>query len=154
MKKTLKLILWGAFAVYLLALLYILFLSRPPRIQYSVSEYFLMKMNLLPFKTIVHYISIYSYGYASLAIRNIVGNFLLFLPMGAFLPCLFKKTNKFWKIIIVVTATVLLVEILQGLLRVGTPDIDDLILNLSGAIFGFAIFKIPFINKTIRKISE
>ena len=153
-KKTFNTILWGAFAVYLLVLLYILFLSRPPRLQYSVLEYFTMKMNLIPLSTILHYISICAYGYLTLAVKNLVGNFLLFLPMGALLPFLFGKINKFYKVVLIVASSVLLVEILQGLLRVGTPDVDDLILNLAGAMLGYAITKLPLISKTLKKISD
>jgi len=152
MKKTFRIILWSLFAVYMLILLYILFLSRPPRLGYSVSEYFLMKLNIVPLKTIIHYVSIFSYGYYTLAIKNVVGNFVLFLPMGAALPYLFRKVDKFYKVVIIVAVSVLIVEILQGLLRVGTPDVDDLILNLSGAMLGYAIIKIPPIKRFLDKL--
>ena len=154
MKKTFYTILWCAFAVYLLALVWLLFLNRPVGFSMSISEYFKKTANIVPLRTIIRYVTAYGYGYAKLSVTNLLGNFLLFLPMGALLPCLFKRVNKFYKVVIIVAATVLLVEILQGLLRVGTPDIDDFILNLSGAMLGYAIWNIPFINKTIKKISE
>ena len=38
------------------------------------------------------------------------------------------------------------------MLRVGVVDIDDLILNLSGAMIGYAILKIPPISRGLRAI--
>ena len=153
MKKIFYSLLWSTFAVYCLALVWLLFLCRTTS-PMSISEYFRTVANFVPLRTITRYITIYSYGYISLSIINLVGNFLLFLPMGAMLPCILKKLDRFYKIVIIITAMVLIVEILQGIFRVGTPDIDDLILNLTGAMFGYAITKLPFVNKAIKKISE
>ena len=88
----------------------------------------------------------------TLAIRNIGGNFILFFPMGMFLPCLFPKTQKFRRTLLISFCTILCVELIQLLLRRGIFDVDDLILNISGWLIGFAVLKIPFVNKILMKM--
>ena len=48
---------------------------------------------------------------------------------------------------------VVLVEITQFVLRVGIIDVDDVIFNLCGAMIGYGIIKIPFMNKILQQIS-
>ena len=147
--------MWTAFAVYILALLSILFLSRIGRYQYdSFFEYVKYSVNLIPFKTVWGYVEDYMEQgpwILTLAIRNIGGNFVLFFPMGIFLPCLFPKTQKFRRTVLISLCTILCVELIQLLLRCGIFDVDDLILNISGWFLGFAVLKIPFIKKILKK---
>ena len=51
-----------------------------------------------------------------------------------------------------VLAIVVLVEIAQVVLRVGSIDIDDVIFNVGGAMLGYGLIKIPPINKLLVKI--
>jgi glycopeptide antibiotics resistance protein len=81
-----------------------------------------------------------------------MGNLVMLLPLGAVLPCLFRCIDRFWKVVITVTVTIILIELAQLILRVGVIDIDDLILNLSGAMIGYAILKIPPIARGLRAI--
>lgn len=152
MKKMLRPLLWTMFSVYCFVLIYILFLSRGSATHLSYTEYFRRYTNFIPFKTIVEYIERYVTGYRSLSVMNLLGNFVLFLPMGIVLPCTFHKLDRFWKVILCILGMVVLVEIAQGVLRVGSIDIDDVIFNVSGAMIGYGIIKIPFINKLLSKI--
>ena len=155
-QKIVRICLWTAFAVYGFALVYILFLSRSGRYPYnSFWEYVKYSINLIPFKTVWGYVQDYmeqGSWILTLAIRNVGGNFILFLPMGIFLPCLFPKTQKFRVTIWISVCMILCVELLQLLLRCGIFDVDDMILNISGWFIGFAMLKIPFINKILEKI--
>lgn len=83
-------------------------------------------------------------------IKNLLGNFVLFLPMGIFLPILFKRLSIFKKYIITIILVLLLIEIIQVITRLGSFDIDDLLLNLLGAILGFSIYKLLVQLKIIR----
>ncbi len=83
-------------------------------------------------------------------IKNLLGNFVLFLPMGIFLPILFKRLSIFKKYIITIILVLLLIEIIQAIIRLGSFDIDDLLLNLLGAILGFSIYKLLVQLKIIR----
>ena len=155
-QKIVRICLWTAFAVYSFALVYILFLSRSGRFPYnSFWEYVKYSVNLIPFKTVWGYVEDYmAQGpwILTLAIRNIGGNFILFFPMGMFLPCLFPKTQKFRRTLLISFCTILCVELIQLLLRRGIFDVDDLILNISGWLIGFAVLKIPFVNKILMKM--
>ena len=156
MKKFVRICLWSAFVIYGFVLVYILFLSRSGRFPYnSFWEYVKYSVQLVPFKTILEYVMDYmakGSWVLTLSIRNIGGNFILFFPMGIFLPCLFPKTLKFRVTVLISFCTILCVELIQLLLRRGIFDVDDLILNISGWLIGFAILKNPFIKKLLTKM--
>lgn len=94
-----KKVLLGLFFLYCLLLAEILFLSRVAVREITVAEYFRTYANVCPFKTIVRYtvhvMTRKDLASLRLAISNIGGNFVLFMPMGIFLPVLFKGLNRF-----------------------------------------------------------
>ena len=66
---------------------------------------------------------------------------MLFLPMGFFLPVLFAKMRRRMRCFFVILGLVLTVELLQGVFRVGIPDVDDLNVNMLGAYIGYLLSK-------------
>ena len=152
MKKFARPALWTVFIIYCFILVYVLFLSRGTRVGFTYAEYMQRFTNFIPFKTIIEYVQRYSNGYWRLATLNLLGNLALFVPMGMALPCLFKKLNRFWKVILTVLGMVVIVELVQGVLRVGSIDIDDVIFNVVGAMIGYGIIAIPIINKFLKRI--
>ena len=100
-----------------------------------------LSYNLVPLKTIVGYIKSLADGSMNryIPIENIVGNLLAFMPMGFYLPFFSKKMAEFKMFAITVSGLIISVELMQLILRVGSLDIDDFILNLVGALIGFAI---------------
>ena len=50
--------------------------------------------------------------------------------------------------------SIVLVEVLQYLLRVGQADIDDVILNLSGAVLVYYLMQTKIVKKNINKIFQ
>ena len=112
----------------------------------SLWEYIRFSVNPVPFKTIGNYIYLLRHHAINraLVIRNICGNLALFFPMGIFLPTLFMKMRKLWRTALSVFGIVLGAECLQILLRRGIFDIDDLILNLTGAVAGYFCWKLFF----------
>jgi glycopeptide antibiotics resistance protein len=102
----------------------------------------LQKANLVPFKTIFGYIKSIDAGFNKrIVYDNIIGNLILFMPLGFYLPMFFKsmrKTNIFLPFIIVF---LLGVECLQLLTTVGSFDVDDLILNFLGVACFWLITK-------------
>ena len=151
MKKFARPALWTVFIIYCLVLVEVLFLNRGTRSDYSYAEYMRQFTNFIPFKTIIEYVQRYIDGYRNLSVLNLLGNFVLFVPMGMSLPCISKKLNRFWKVTLTVLGMVVAVEIAQGLLKVGSVDIDDVLFNVIGAMIGYGIIKIPFINKLLVK---
>ncbi len=65
-------------------------------------------------------------------------NVLLFLPLGFFLPILYKKVDRIEKAALIGFLLSLAVEILQ-MFGSGTSDVNDLITNTIGACVGFCI---------------
>mgnify|MGYP000501998621 CR=1 FL=1 len=65
----------------------------------------------------------------------LIGNMLMFIPMGIMLPLVFKNINK-KNIFVVAILITLSIEILQPI--VGRSfDIDDIIMNFIGSIIGY-----------------
>lgn len=118
----------------------------------TLLEYIKYSSNFVPFKTINTYINALQDGTMNrdIPIKNLLGNFVLFLPMGIFLPILFKRLSIFKKYIITIILVLLSIEIIQVITRLGSFDIDDLLLNLLGAILGFSIYKLLVQLKIIR----
>lgn len=97
-------------------------------------------VNLIPFKSIVFYASGEHVNF-DIALNNLIGNFIMLLPLGLLLPFMFKKCQSLITITTIAFCTSFAIEILQFTLQIGRADIDDLILNTLGAIFGFLIAK-------------
>lgn len=68
-------------------------------------------------------------------------NILLFVPMGLLAPIIWKSMNKLTNIIGIGFFFTLLIEISQ-LLNHRRTDIDDILLNVLGAVIGFGFFKL------------
>ena len=147
MKKVINLIIKISFVVYILALCVILFFgSRGRWDNFSILEYAAMQMNLVPFETIALYVRamIRDTINLNIAIANLLGNFLLFMPMGIYLPLLFQKIRSLVDFLLYMIPVLSLVELVQLLTKRGSFDIDDLILNLAGAVLGFWFWKFIF----------
>lgn len=67
----------------------------------------------------------------------LAGNFLMFVPMGFFLPLVSEKINKqnILKISIIIPIIVEVIQLIVG----RSFDVDDLILNFAGIIVGYFI---------------
>ncbi|MBS5985017.1 VanZ family protein [Clostridium sp.] len=84
-------------------------------------------------------------------IKNILGNILLLLPLGIFLPMCFKRLRSFKSTVITCALVSLSIEVVKyismyfGNFR--SCDIDDIILNTLGGMIGFIIYKV--INKKV-----
>ena len=76
------------------------------------------------------------------SLYNVLGNVLLFIPLGFGIPLLFKNHNKLGKITFYGFAASLSIESLQYLTRTNFTDIDDVIFNTFGAILGFIIYNV------------
>ncbi len=95
--------------------------------------------NLVPFETIKRYVLHRDAFNLDTWIKNLFGNVVLFVPIGIFFPLLNVKFISFWRLTAACLAVMLTVETLQMLLRVGSFDIDDLILNTAGAWIGWLL---------------
>ncbi|WP_342778302.1 VanZ family protein [Streptomyces botrytidirepellens] len=73
-------------------------------------------------------------------VKQIGGNVLLGAPFGVLLPMLVPKARGAVRVVLVTSLVMVLVEIAQGAIVEGRAfDIDDVILNTSGALLGYVL---------------
>lgn len=75
-------------------------------------------------------------------------NVILFIPLGFFLPLLYKKYNRVNRIALTGFLFSISIEIVQ-MFGMGSTDINDLITNTVGTCLGYYIYKVVF--KLVRK---
>ena len=123
----------AGFCIYALLMLYLMF----HRVPYAERN-----CNLIPGRTIQAMIRLLGLrpSLRRLAIVNLFGNILMFLPLGL-LPAIWEQQNHFPVYLLTVALSVCLLEAAQYLTRLGSADVDDLLLNLLGASLGFLIWK-------------
>jgi glycopeptide antibiotics resistance protein len=73
---------------------------------------------------------------------NLVGNLALLAPLGFILPVIDVKARSAFKILALAFVISFCIECSQYLLATRVSDIDDVILNVLGALIGFAAFKL------------
>ncbi|NUT27302.1 MAG: VanZ family protein [Streptomyces sp.] len=74
------------------------------------------------------------------AVRQIGGNLLLGVPFGILVPVLAPKARGVLRVLLLTATVMLLVEFAQGALVTGRAfDIDDVILNTTGALIGYLL---------------
>jgi len=81
-------------------------------------------------------------GLSARQARQIVGNVLLFVPLGLTLPLAVTRCRRAIVTIVVVAGASLGIEILQMVLPFRDPDIDDVILNTIGGALGYAVYRL------------
>jgi glycopeptide antibiotics resistance protein len=90
--------------------------------------------NFVPFETIRHD---YLVGGQEFVV-NVLGNLVAGFPMGWLLPSLLGRRCSWAKVIGLGFGVSLVIEVLQGLSGQRVADVDDLTLNTTGAILGYA----------------
>lgn len=75
-------------------------------------------------------------------------NVILFIPLGFFLPLLYKKYNRVNRVALTGFLFSISIEIVQ-MFGMGSTDINDLITNTVGTCLGYYIYKVVF--KLVRK---
>ena len=92
-------------------------------------------MNLIPFKEIFRY----NFG-SDLFFENVIGNMALFIPYGIFIAKVFKDCKVIYPLFLSFIAS-LAIELTQ--LSIGRVfDVDDVILNVIGAVVGYYLYKL------------
>ncbi|MEN2768388.1 VanZ family protein [Ornithinibacillus xuwenensis] len=99
----------------------------------------LASINVVPFDTINLYLNFT--GDKSLSFINLLGNVIVFVPIGIF-PFLFWKRVSFIQIIVLGLGSTFFIEMMQLILSINgiisrSFDVDDLILNTLGVIIGY-----------------
>ena len=113
-------------------------------------------VNLEPLRTIRNYLLAYGYGNISLylVVLNLAGNLAAFAPMGFFLPALFRWQRSVFFFAATLTLGITAVEVAQVYSGVGSCDVDDLILNLAGALIVFAVCRVTPLWRRVCAITK
>ena len=97
-------------------------------------------VNLIPLATLKLYLRIVRSTKDAQLLRhafiNLAGNVVMFVPLGWFLPVIWKKYRNFFPCVLCLLLVILLVEGIQYLTGLGSCDVDDVILNVVGGILG------------------
>lgn len=111
------------------------------------------RVNLIPFHTIFSFINDFDSLISTKQIfLNLFGNIFAFMPMALFLPLFFKKQGKIGYFIITLVIIILGIETVQLITGFGRFDVDDLILNLFGAVLAYLVLNIRYVRDLIHNI--
>ena len=125
-----KEMIYFGFILYILCLFYVVTFQD---VSWSTSNY-------VPFKEMFRC----SFG-SRLFFKNVVGNMLMFMPFGFFVAYILKL-KKVWIMSLLSLIVSLTIETIQSIIG-RVFDVDDIILNVIGAILGFLVFKIVYFLK-------
>jgi len=74
--------------------------------------------------------------------KNLIGNIVIFIPLGLLYPLCRKKKVGFIEALLVILGSTVAIEVIQFFfLTSRRADIDDVILNLIGGLIGYLIYK-------------
>lgn len=147
-------IMWMAlFLFYVIQMIYMLFFSSEFARDYvslqngsykeALMQQWSFGTNLTPFETIHRMMAIFSLpNYAnSIAIINLAGNLVAFMPFAFFALILFPKAQKPMYFCLSMAFLIIAVEVTQFFTLTGSMDIDDFILNYLGVLIAYGILK-------------
>lgn len=105
-------------------------------------------ISLTPFETITSFLD---WGSTDDIWINIISNFVIFIPFGFILPCLREEFKRLWIIAPACLGFPVFIEFFQLFINRHT-DIDDVILNFLGGMFGWIIYNIT--DKIIKTVKS
>ncbi len=138
-KRRISLIGTGLFVLYLIALVYFLFFAEEYGRTQSGET---LRYNLTPFKEIGRFIRYRDVLGMRAVLLNIAGNVAIFLPFGAIVPVMHGRLRRAIRTIGLCAVFSLGVETIQLITRVGSFDVDDIMLNTLGGALGYALFAV------------
>jgi glycopeptide antibiotics resistance protein len=75
--------------------------------------------------------------------KQVVGNLIMLLPLGIYLPLLYRRAKSFFAVSLAAFLISVSIELLQLATSFRSADVDDVLLNTLGAMIGYLIF-LPF----------
>ncbi|MBQ8559571.1 MAG: VanZ family protein [Tyzzerella sp.] len=126
------------FVLYILFVFYFLLVSESYGRIGEMQDY---RYNLVLFKEIKRFWNYREQLGIFATATNLLGNILIFLPFGFFMP-MASRYRSFLTTSIYSLALSLVVELSQLFLKVGCFDVDDLLLNTIGGMLGYITFTV------------
>ena len=108
-----------------------------------------MTLSSINFIPMVETIKMFTGENLNNALHQVIGNFIMFIPLGMFLPVLYKGCNKILKIAGISFMCTFIIEFNQWIGGRGA-DVDDLIINTLGGITGYLIYKL--LENIVKKV--
>ena len=129
-KKSLVQYLWFFCFLFYLQVLYLTTLDHG-----SATQVTRLKPNFIPF---IEIFQVYNMGFRKMMVQIFI-NLLLLAPLGFLLPVQFRKFQSFPRTALTVLVVSLLIE--TGQYFIGrSADVDDVIINAVGGMFGYLCF--------------
>ncbi len=128
---------WIVFSGYLLLLTYFLFFADTWGRTQIPETY---SYNLRPFQEISRFIRHREQLGFWAVFLNLGGNIIGFMPFGFCVPLLDRYHRRWYVILAETMAVSVCFEIVQLVTRVGSCDVDDVLLNTLGGVLGYAMF--------------
>ena len=128
------------FIIYMCVLVYVVFfaeaMGRTPQDGYVY--------NLTPLKEIKSFMKYIwdNDALGSAARLNIFGNIIAFIPFGIYLPYTSESKLGFISTFLYTFSLSLTIELVQLITKVGSCDVDDIILNTLGGVIGYILWYI------------
>lgn len=130
---------WMLFISYLVLLVYFLFFAESMGRTQMQSEY---SYNLELFKEIKRFYIYRKQLGMGAVVLNLFGNVAAFVPCGFFLPIISRRSRKWYNTLLISFLFSLSVEIIQLVSKVGSFDVDDMLLNTLGGVIGFVLYRL------------
>lgn len=137
-KKKIRFVGKILFVLYIVFLIYFLCLAEWYGRAGTGEEY---RYNLELFKEIKRFITYREQLGTFKVFANLIGNILIFVPYGFFIP-MASGNHGFFKTMFLSMGLSLIVETAQLFTRVGSFDVDDILLNTIGGVLGYIVFAI------------
>ena len=137
--KTLK-ILWWVYIALLFVFVVVKFKGSFYELSDRVNTYSMqgsINYNLIPFRSMSAQIERITQWWA---LKNLLGNIIPFIPFGFLLPITYKKFSSAISVFVIGLASILVIESFQFFTKLGSFDVDDIILNMIGIVCGYVIF--------------
>lgn len=132
MKYMLKISFWCVLIGFLYLLINTVFIGR--------DDY--RSINVMPFDSIRQYIFVQNdVGQMRLVDMNIWGNILMFVTVGIYIATLFSQLRISRQLVFSIAISIW-IELMQFIFARGATDIDDVILNMCGAVIGLSVYRI------------
>ena len=140
-------ILAGLFGVYILFVIKSVILKYPIAQLMEIARPWTREVvlegldtaNFTLFKTIRMYIV---YADRLNSVENLVGNIVVFVPLGMFLPLLFQTCERMTETMMVSFILIVGIELFQLFSAFGAFDVDDILLNCLGSFMGFGLYRV------------
>lgn len=96
-------------------------------------------MNFVPFAGIPEMLA-YT-GSPTLALYNLAGNVVMFMPLGFLVPLLWRPFGAFWRTLVLGGSLSVGIEAAQ-LFTSRSTDVNDVMLNTLGAVLGWLLWRL------------